>query len=217
MVKTAIVLNSVVQKGFIALSGLLLFGFVLFHLGGNFLLLDAPGKYNHLAQELESWGWLFHGLEIILAMALIGHIWLTISIRRQQKKFHPRYTHLRQKERWVGHWSVNLTSRLMTITGPLILLFLLVHLGHFRLHPPPRNLEQMVQQFFQSPLWVWGYELALIPVGFHLAHGISSAWQSLGLGHAKMTPSLPYFSQMLSGLIMLGYAVIPLAIYLQSP
>lgn len=216
MVRTEIVINSVLQKGLIALSGLLLFAFLLFHLGGNYLLLDTPGKYNHLAQELENLGWLFHGVEIILLIALITHVWLTISIRRQQKKIHPRNTHLRQKNRWAGHWAVNLTSRLMIVTGPLILLFLIIHLRNFRFHPEPRNLEQMVYHLFQSPLWVVGYELAFIPVGFHLAHGISSGVQSLGLGHQKITPFLPYFSQMVSGLMMLGYAVIPCVIYLQS-
>ncbi len=217
MVKTEIITSGIFQKGLIALSGLFLLVFLLFHLGGNFLLLDVPGKYNHLAQALENWGWVFHGVEIILAMALITHIWLTVHIRRQRRKYAPKNLHLRQKNTWIGHWTVNLTSRLMVMTGLLILVFLIVHLSNFRFQTGARNLESLVQQLFREPLWLWGYELALIPVGFHLAHGISSGLQSLGFGHPKITPSLPSLSQMFSLIIMLGYAVIPLIIYLQSP
>ncbi len=213
MVNPTLVSNSIFQKGLIALSGLLLVLFLLFHLGGNFLLLGTPGTYNHLAQTLEAWGWVFHGAEIMLLAAFITHIGLTIHIRRQQQPSTPRNLHRRQTQRWVGAWGVNLTSRLMVMTGPLILGFLIVHLNHFRFHPGARNLEAWVHQLFQSPGWVATYELALLPLGLHLAHGIGSSWQSLGLGHPHITPLLPRLSQILSLLIMLGYAVIPLAMF----
>jgi len=210
---TAILSNSVVQKALIALSGLFLCAFLLFHLWGNLLLFDTPGRYNQLAQELEAWGWLFHGLELTLLLAFITHVWLTIAIRRQQKKFVPKHTHWRQKKAWAGSWAVNLTSRFMVISGPLILGFLIIHLQQFRLHPGERNLEALVAQLFHNPAWVAVYELALVPLGLHLAHGFGSSLQSLGLGHEHITPWLPLWSQMVSLILLLGYAIIPLAIY----
>ncbi|APB34558.1 hypothetical protein GlitD10_2228 [Gloeomargarita lithophora Alchichica-D10] len=213
----AIIRNSIVQKALIALSGLFLLAFLLFHLGGNFLLLGTPGQYNQLAQALEHWGWIFHGLELALLVALIMHIWLTIHIRRQQKQLAPKNLHLRQQHSWAGDWVVNSTSRLMVVTGPMILVFLILHLQQFRFHPGERNLEQLVYQLLQKPGWLAVYELALLPVGWHLAHGFGSSFQSLGLGHHKITPFLPRWSQILSVIIILGYALIPLVIYLQSP
>jgi len=213
---TTILSSSVVQKAVIALSGLLLSAFVLLHWAGNLLLLDAPGRYNQLAQELQAWGWLFHGLEFTLLLAFIVHIWLTIAIRRQQKKCAPPYTHWRRKKAWAGSWTVNLTSRWMVVSGPLILGFLIIHLQQFRLQPGDRNLEALVAQLFHNPAWVAVYELALLPLGWHLAHGLGSSLQSLGLGHESITPWLPRWSQMLSAILVLGYAIIPLAIYAHS-
>ncbi len=212
----AILSSSVVQKALIALSGLFLLFFLLFHLWGNLLLLDTPGRYNQLAQALENWGWIFHGLELLLLLALITHIWLTITIRRQQKKFVPKHTHIRHKNAWAGNWAVNVTSRLMIITGPLILAFLIIHLQQFRFHPGERNLEVLVTHLFHHPLWLVMYELALLPIGLHVAHGFGSSLQSLGLGHERFTPRLPRWSQILSVILMLGYALIPLAIYWQT-
>ncbi|MEN9236166.1 MAG: hypothetical protein Q6K59_08305, partial [Gloeomargarita sp. GMQP_bins_25] len=60
MVTLKLPFNTLVQKGVIALAGLLWVGFLLFHLAGNWLLLDTPGKYNRLAATLTGWGWLFH-------------------------------------------------------------------------------------------------------------------------------------------------------------
>jgi|YNPBryBLVA2012_1023415.scaffolds.fasta_scaffold01594_6 succinate dehydrogenase / fumarate reductase cytochrome b subunit len=214
--KIAILTNSMIQKAGIALSGLFLLFFLLFHLWGNLLLLDTPGRYNQLAQALENWGWIFHGLELLLLMALITHIWLTIAIRRQQKKFVPKYTHVRHKNAWAGSWAVNLTSRFMIITGPLILGFLIIHLQQFRFQPGERNLEVLVTHLFHHPSWVAWYELALLPVGLHVAHGFGSSLQSLGFGHEHFTPRLPRWSQILSVILILGYALIPLAIYWQN-
>ncbi len=211
--KKAILTSSVVQKALIALSGLFLLFFLLVHLWGNLLLLDRPGRYNQLAQALENWGWIFHGLEFALLLALSTHIWFTIAIRRQQKKFRPRYTHLPHKNTWAGSWAVNLTSRLMTITGPLILGFLIIHVQQFRFHPGERNLEALVTHLFHQPGWVALYELALLPLGLHLAHGFGSSLQSLGFGHAQITPWLPLGSQILSVILIFGYALIPLAVY----
>jgi len=211
----AILRSSVVQKALIALSGLFLCAFLLFHLAGNLLLFDTPGRYNQLAQELEAWGWLFHGLELTLLVAFITHVWLTIALRRQQKKFVPKHTHLRHKNAWAGNWAVNLTSRFMVISGSLMLGFLIIHLQQFRFHPGERNLEVLVTQLFHNPAWVAVYELALLPVGLHVAHGFGSSLQSLGFGHEHITPRLPRWSQILSVILILGYALIPLAIYWQ--
>ncbi|MCS7030502.1 MAG: hypothetical protein NZL92_03070 [Gloeomargarita sp. SKYG116] len=204
--------NRLLQKGLIALSGLLWVGFLLFHLGGNWLLLDVPGKYNQLAAALTSWRWLFHSVEILLLLLLLIHIGLSILIRLYQRPLALRYQHRPQHRRWL----VSSTSRWMLFTGPLILLFLIVHLQNFRFQGAERNLEHLVYQLFHSPFWVGFYELALIPLGLHLAHGVGSGLQSLGFGHPNLTPWLPRLSVLVALLLVAGYAPIPIAIYLQS-
>ncbi|MEN9254718.1 MAG: hypothetical protein Q6K26_07555 [Gloeomargarita sp. SZTDM-1c_bins_89] len=206
MVTLKLPFNTLVQKGVIALAGLLWVGFLLFHLAGNWLLLDTPGKYNRLAATLTGWGWLFHAVEILLLAALVVHGALAMAIARSQRRFHRPH-----HRRWLVSW----TSRWMVVTGPLVLVFLAVHLQNFRLQPN-RDLEFLVKHQFQSPVWLGFYELALIPLGLHLAHGIGSSLQSLGVGHPRWTPHLPTWSAALSLLLMAGYALIPLALYLQS-
>ena len=53
-----------------------------------------------------------------------------------------------------------------------------------------RDLYRTEMEVFQNPFWVIVYVVATLLVGLHLRHGISSAFQSLGLDHPVYTRRL---------------------------
>jgi succinate dehydrogenase / fumarate reductase cytochrome b subunit len=54
------------------------------------------------------------------------------------------------------------------------------------------------------------YILAMILLSFHLQHGFSSAFQTLGLEHKKYTPVIKGLGALISILIPLGFASMPI-------
>ena len=56
------------------------------------------------------------------------------------------------------------------------------------------------------------YTLGVIVLGFHLSHGVSSAFQSLGLNHPKYTPLIKWGSRLFAIAIALGFASLPILI-----
>jgi succinate dehydrogenase / fumarate reductase cytochrome b subunit len=63
-------------------------------------------------------------------------------------------------------------------------------------------------------LAVAGYVLAMVVMAFHLMHGFSSAFQSLGVRHPKHTKTIELLGKAFAVLIPLGFAIIPIFIYL---
>lgn len=58
------------------------------------------------------------------------------------------------------------------------------------------------------------YVLAMVVLAFHLWHGFSSAFQSLGLKNKKYTPLISRFGMAFSILVPLAFATIPIIIFL---
>jgi succinate dehydrogenase / fumarate reductase cytochrome b subunit len=105
----------------------------------------------------------------------------------------------------------------MRIGGLLILVFLIYHILHFTVgtaHPSfaEGNPYANVVNAFRNPIVVIVYELALIAVGLHLFHGTWSAFRSLGLVKPALHPLRHKASVAVSGLIWLGFALIPVLI-----
>lgn len=60
------------------------------------------------------------------------------------------------------------------------------------------------------------YVLAMGVLGFHLYHGFSAAFQSLGINHKRITPAIQKTGIAFSILVPLAFAVIPVIIYMWS-
>jgi succinate dehydrogenase / fumarate reductase cytochrome b subunit len=56
----------------------------------------------------------------------------------------------------------------------------------------------------------------MLVIAFHLWHGFESAFQTLGLNHRKYTPLIKTVGRMYSVVVPLGFAVIPVFMYLQG-
>jgi succinate dehydrogenase / fumarate reductase cytochrome b subunit len=76
-----------------------------------------------------------------------------------------------------------------------------------------RDLAKLVVEKFQSPLYAFGYVAVMVFLGFHLRHGVWSAFQSLGVNNISWSPLIYSFALIFAILIAVGFVVLPLGIY----
>jgi succinate dehydrogenase / fumarate reductase cytochrome b subunit len=105
----------------------------------------------------------------------------------------------------------------MTLTGPLIAAFVILHLLHFTtgtIHPGQfvelRAYENVIGGF-TAPFAIF-YIVAMLLVRAHLSHGVWSMFQSVGFSHPRYSPMLKKFSFLFSWLLVAGFIAVPLAV-----
>jgi succinate dehydrogenase / fumarate reductase cytochrome b subunit len=76
-----------------------------------------------------------------------------------------------------------------------------------------RDLYRLVRDVFSNPLWVAFYVPCVGVTGFHLWHGFSSAFESLGLNHPNLTPRVLKVGKVLAIVIGTGFVSLPLALF----
>jgi succinate dehydrogenase / fumarate reductase cytochrome b subunit len=181
--------TSLGKKQVMAVTGLLLFGFVAVHMFGNLKVYGGPEAYNGYAKALRTIGypivpesgvlWILRG-GLLLAVAL--HIHAAWSTTRQSAAARPqRYAHLDAVQ-------MSYAERTMRWGGVIIFLFVLYHLAHFTWgldvappaafvpHDPYHNLVAGFSLWWVSLLYI----VAQVFLGFHLYHGVWSMFQSIG-------------------------------------
>jgi succinate dehydrogenase / fumarate reductase cytochrome b subunit len=206
--------SSVGTKLLIGATGLLLFLYLILHLAGNLLIFAGQNTFNGYSHSLIS-NPLTIPVEIALLVIFLLHIYKTIrNYLRNQSARPVRY----QMKRWADHTSrKSVSSTTMIWTGLVILFFVVIHLRQFKYgawyeigNPPIRDLYRTEIEVFGSAAWVTFYAIAVVLVGFHLRHGISSAFQSLGIDHPVYTKRLIAIGTILAVLIAGGFAIIPI-------
>jgi succinate dehydrogenase / fumarate reductase cytochrome b subunit len=199
--------SSIGKKLLMALSGLLLFGFLVVHLAENLLIYsDSSGAtFNTYAHWLSSRSWI-PLLELGLAALFLVHIVQAVRVNLQN-----RAARLEPYALNPGHGGRTLASTSMLLTGGFVLLFLILHLIQFRFAPIEQreHMTQLVRSELQKPPVLAAYLLGLIALAIHLAHGLQSALQSLGVAHPRYTPLLQKLSVLLAVLLALGFGTFP--------
>jgi succinate dehydrogenase / fumarate reductase, cytochrome b subunit len=210
--------SSVGTKLLIGLTGLALFAYLLLHLAGNLLIFFGQETFNEYSHKLIS-NPLVIPVEIGLLLIFLLHIYKAITNWIGNLAARPiRY----EKKEWAGYKSrKSVSSTTMIWTGLIILLFVVVHLKQFKFgawyeigEPPVRDLYRTEAELFTAPAWVALYVICVVLVGFHLRHGISSAFQSIGADHPVYTKRLVAWGSALAILIGGGFAIIPIWVYL---
>jgi succinate dehydrogenase / fumarate reductase cytochrome b subunit len=108
----------------------------------------------------------------------------------------------------------------MAVSGSILLAFLVIHLKTFKFgphyqsaEPGVRDLARLVLEKFHFPGWVAFYVVAMLVVGLHLRHGVSSALQSLGGIPQRFTRVFLIGGAAIALAIAGGFALIPLVVY----
>lgn len=205
----------------VAVTGLGLIGFILFHLSGNLLIIAGPDAFNAYANKLASLGpMMYIGRAGLIAMFSL-HILAAISLARDARKAREtRYA----VNKYAGEKSP--ATRFMLYSGLTVFAFLLLHLTDFTLadhHGPTAfiggedfGLFGLVWNKFANPLWSLFYIVAVVAVGLHLSHAASSVFVTLGALTSKATPRADLVARILGGVVALGFASIPIYILIRT-
>ncbi len=205
--------TTVGKKAIMAVTGFILFGFVIGHLIGNLQIFLPPEKINHYAATLRSVPALLWGARITLLISVFLHIWASYKLWVLQREARP--------VRYVRKANINSTyaSRTMIWSGPILLAFIIFHLLHFTfgvVHPGGPFVEHDVYNNVVTGFQFWPvslfYIIAMVMLCYHLYHGLWSMFQTLGFSHPVYTPWLRGFAKLVAILIAVGNISIPVAV-----
>ena len=201
------------KKAVMALTGVMLVGFVIVHLLGNLQVFASPEKFNNYAHTLKSVPAVLWGARIGLLTAVFLHIWSAFALWRLKAEARPiRY----QKQKPIAS---TYAARTMYWSGPILALFIVYHLLQFTVGVGGTRFvenepyDNLVAGFQVMPIALF-YILAMGCLCFHLFHGIWSMFQTLGLQHPKYTPVLRLAAKIIAIALFLGFSSIPMAVLL---
>ncbi|MBI2921818.1 MAG: succinate dehydrogenase cytochrome b subunit [Planctomycetes bacterium] len=206
-------LSSIGKKSVMAVTGLVLFGFVVGHLVGNLQVFipDDGKKLNAYAAFLKANAGVLWGARIVLLAALLAHVGIAILLALENRGARPVAYRVKT------YREASYAARTMIISGPLILLYVVYHLLHFTwgtVHPSFNHddVYHNVITGFQQPAASAVYIVAMALLGLHLFHGLWSMCQSLGVNHPKYNALLRAGSAAVASAITIGYIAIPVAV-----
>ena len=211
--------SSIGRKQIVAVTGLLLIGYLIIHLAGNFLLYFGPELFNKYAETLGSLRPGLTFIEIGLLLVFISHIYVTSTLVLENIRARSTdYTVKRnQGER---SWA----TRLMPFTGTFLLAFVIWHIYDFSLvdkhgvrsfmYGKSYGLYGIVYNSFVNPMHSTMYIIAMFCLGFHLWHGVESFMQTFGWNDAKRMYTVRTISQWFAAAMTLGFSSIPVYIML---
>jgi len=207
--------NSSIGKKFtMAVTGSFLIIFLIVHLIGNITLFFGPDAFNGYVKALDVIKPLIRVIEVVLLTIFILHIFNGFRLWLENKNARPaRYK--------VNGSSENSTvfSRLMFVTGSIVFIFLVLHLGtffwRFNVHDPAGLASDhlyfdIVVSFFKIWWYVLLYVIAVILLGFHLNHGFQSAFQTFGWNHKRYFPIVQKVGTIYAIIMALGFASMPI-------
>ena len=214
--------SSLGRKLIMSLTGLFLILFLIGHVSGNTLLFKSDGglAFNEYAKFMTS-NPAVKILSYVTYFSVLIHVIYSIILTLANQKARPVSYKVGGKDP-DSIW----TSRNMGILGTLILIFLVIHLRGFwyEMHwgeigndsAGNRDLFGVVQSAYSQLWYVALYVISMTVLAFHLSHGFSSAFQTLGLNHKKYTPIIKFLGNAFSIVVPLIFAAIPIYMYIKS-
>lgn len=218
--------SSVGLKLIMVVTGVIFALFVLAHMIGNLKIYTGATHFDEYAHWLRTLAepllpyqgalWLFRA---VLAVALIAHVWaavvLTIRGRRARGGFRRRgMSGLR-----------SFTARTMPVTGLVLLAFIIFHILDLTTGTRPAASAEFTAASqtasaayanliasFDRPAVAGCYLLAMLLLGAHLAHGLYTCVNDLGVTGARTRALFTAAGGLLALTVMVGNMTIPIAV-----
>lgn len=216
------------RKILMSLTGLFIAFFLIIHLFGNMFIIyfqdaaEAKLQYNWWAETL-SHNIFIEVIAILLYASILLHVFDALYITI--KNFRASGKGLKKDTRGqVSGWY----KRNMGILGAIILIFLVIHLkdywyvykfdGGYDVFDENgrKDIYTIVVASFQNLWYVIVYVVAFVGLAYHLAHGVASGFRTLGVYNRSYIKIIKYFGLAFAILIPLGYAIIPIIVYLKN-
>jgi len=207
---------SIGKKALVAVTGAVLFGFVVVHMLGNLQVFSGPEALNGYSHALHKVPELLWGARAILIVAVVVHIGVSLSLVKQSAAARPVAYRVKRD------LATSYAARTMKWSGPLIALFVVYHLAHLTwpgvamggYAHAAGDVYANVVNGFRVP-WVAAiYVAAQVMLGLHLHHGAWSLFQSLGLDHPRYDTARRWIPRGLAAAVVLGNIAMPVAVAL---
>jgi len=218
-----------------AVTGVVLIGFVVGHLVGNLQVFEDPDRINGYAHFLQSLGPVLWAVRLVLLACVALHVWSAITLVLEDNR--ARGDEPYAVNRWIN---AAFASRYMRSTGYVVLAFILYHLAHFtvgvaqpatfkanlshytmkgdyhvmgltvvRAGTEVLDVRSMVILGFGNPVVAIFYMVAVGLLSLHLLHGAQSLFQTLGWRNHRWDRCLQLVVTVACAAYFLGNLAIP--------
>jgi succinate dehydrogenase / fumarate reductase cytochrome b subunit len=217
--------SSLGRKVIMSLTGLFLTSFLIIHVAGNLQLFkgDNGRAFNEYTYFMTH-NPVIMTISYLLYTSILVHALMAFILTRHNQASRPvKYAYSKPEAN--SPWS----SRNMGILGAITLFFIIIHMRtfwyemHFGSVPMAeydgkqyKDLYAVVKEAFSQWWYVTLYVLCMVALGYHLAHGFQSGFQTLGIRHKKYTPAIEFLGKYFFAiLIPAAFAAMPIYMYLK--
>ncbi|MFI2780563.1 succinate dehydrogenase [Streptomyces sp. ALB3] len=210
--------SSVGKKTIMAVSGLIMLGYLVVHMLGNLKIFFGSDEFNHYAHWLRTLGepflhheWALWIVRLVLVAAVVLHAVSAYQLSRRDLKARPTaYVHRKARSSYA--------TRTMRYGGVILALFIVwhildlttgtVHTGGFQSGHPYQNVLDTFSTWYGNVIYI----VAVLALGLHVRHGFWSAAQTLGVGSATRNRVLKTLADVLAVLLTAGFVSVPVAV-----
>ncbi len=214
--------TSVGKKLVVAVTGAIMYGFVIGHMLGNLKAFAGPSALDQYAEMLRQIGQAFMGhgtflwfARIVLIVAVVLHVITVIQLVQRNARARPTRTIKRRN-------ASTLAAKWMAISGTLILVFIVIHIAQFTLGwltPHAADTTEFEHGAVYSNLWgafqLWWvalfYVLMMAMVCIHVYHGAWSMCQTLGLDAPDRNVAIRGGAATIAVVLFLGFSAVPIS------
>ena len=202
-----------------ALSAFFLMFFLLQHLSINLLSIFSPELFNEVSHFMGTNPLVQFALQPVLIFGVVFHFVMGFILELKNRKAR-NVSYAKNNGAANSSWM----SRNMIYSGIAILAFIILHFIDFwfpeintnfiqgdwsGLHDGEFRYFHELQEKFVNPIRVAAYVIAFVFLGLHLAHGFTSAFQSMG-SNAGRKKTLQTIGKAYSIIIPLGFIIVAL-------
>ncbi|MFJ8229768.1 succinate dehydrogenase [Streptomyces sp. NPDC094448] len=209
--------STVGKKTVMAVSGLIMLGYLVAHVVGNLKVFFGPEEFNAYGHWLRTMGapvlhheWALWIVRIGLLAAVVAHAVSAYQLSRRDIRARPTgYVHKRRRASYA--------TRTMRWGGVIIALFIVWHIldlttltvnGNAEPGKPYENVVATFSTWYGNVV----YLTAMLAVGLHVRHGFWSAAQTLGIGSARRDRALKAVANGLALVLTAGFVAVPVAV-----
>lgn len=213
------------KKYAMALSGAAMLGFVFVHMAGNLLIFFSSPEHgpliNDYAAKLKSVPEVVWLARMGLLLAVTVHFTTGIQLCMENREARPVPYNSGEN----AGFGAKRASRWMVVSGSIVAVFIVAHLLHFTIQWGTdysdlrdsferHDVFAMVTDAFSNPLIALFYLIGVGTLCYHLSHGISAMFQSLGLKTKKHAALIEAVAPIASVALFVGFSVVPLSVWL---
>ncbi|WTW96333.1 succinate dehydrogenase cytochrome b subunit [Streptomycetaceae bacterium NBC_01309] len=209
--------SSVGKKTVMAVTGLIMLGYLVAHMAGNLKIFFGPDEFNgyghwlrHMGEPVLHSEWGLTIVRVGLLASVILHAVCAYQLSRRDIKARPvRYAHPRPRASYA--------TRTMRWGGVIVALFIVWHILDLTTLTVNENAEEgrpyeNVVATFSTWYGNTIYIVAMLAIGLHIRHGFWSAAQTLGVGSATRDRVLKATANLLAAVLTIGFISVPVAV-----